>query len=108
VRRRVLLAAAGGTVAAAPLMLRAQAGAPRRVGILTPALQQQRAAQLIEGLGELGWQQGRNLAIELRVGEEGPLLDMQAAELVQQHVDVIVALLTPAVLAARRATEVIE
>ena len=42
--------------------------------------------------------------MEERVGDSPQLLDRYAAELVQLRLDVIVALLTPAVLAARRAS----
>jgi putative tryptophan/tyrosine transport system substrate-binding protein len=103
VRRRCALAAA----CALPVALRAAPSghAPvARIGMLVPTLHQARAAALIEKLDALGWQPGRNLHVELRVSDAPPLLDAHAAELVRLNVDAIVAMLTPAVLAAHRAT----
>jgi putative tryptophan/tyrosine transport system substrate-binding protein len=102
--RRVLCAAACALPAlgaAAP----ARAGKVMRIGMLVPTLQQSRAAALLKGLELLGWQVDRNLHVESRVGDAPPLLEAQAVELVRLGVDVIVALLTPAVLAAHRITK---
>lgn len=61
-----------------------------------------------QGLGELGWVEGRNVVIEHRhsagMSERFPAL---AAELVRLQVDLIVASATPATLAAKRATTTI-
>jgi len=61
-----------------------------------------------QGLGELGWVEGRNVVIEHRhsagMNERFPAL---AAELVRLQVDLIVASAMPATLAARRATTTI-
>jgi putative tryptophan/tyrosine transport system substrate-binding protein len=60
------------------------------------------------GLRELGYVEGRNLAIEFRWAEgNNDRLPALAAELVQSRVDVIVTQGTPATLAARRATTTI-
>jgi putative tryptophan/tyrosine transport system substrate-binding protein len=61
--------------------------------------------ELREGLRELGYLEGKNVAFEFR-SAEGQLdrLPGLAAELVQLHVDVIVTLYVPPSLAAKRAT----
>jgi putative tryptophan/tyrosine transport system substrate-binding protein len=58
-----------------------------------------------EGLRDLGYVEGRNVRIEVR-SAEGKIerLPELAAELVRQKVDIIVAWMTPVVLAAKRAT----
>lgn len=99
-RRRRLL----GAAAAAPLAVGARAQRVARIGILVPTQQQGRAAQFVGDLGRLGWQAGRNLQVEVRASDAPPLLDAHAAQLVHLPVDVIVAMLTPAALAAQRAT----
>jgi putative ABC transport system substrate-binding protein len=73
--------------------------------MLVPTPQQARAAALIASLEPLGWQVGRNLQVETRVSDAPPLIDVHAAELARLGVDAIVALQTPAVLAAYRATQ---
>jgi putative ABC transport system substrate-binding protein len=105
VRRRAICAAA----CALPVGLRA-AAPPRddkvvRIGMLVPTPQQARAAALVKSLEPLGWEMGRNLRVESRVSDAPPLLDAHAAELARLGVDMIVALQTPAVLAAHRATQ---
>jgi putative ABC transport system substrate-binding protein len=58
-----------------------------------------------QGLRDLGWVEGQNIAIELRVaeGKYERLRDL-AAELVKLQADVIFASSTPAALAAKQAT----
>jgi putative ABC transport system substrate-binding protein len=59
-------------------------------------------------LRELGWHEGRNIAIEDRYAEDhGERLPTLAAELVRLHVDVIVAFSTSATRAAKQATSTI-
>lgn len=61
-----------------------------------------------ERLRELGYVEGRNLAIEQRYGEGRPeLLAQRADELVRLNVDVILATTTTATAAAARATKTI-
>ena len=102
-QRRMLItfaAAAAGCGAAW-----AQRQGMARVGILTPNLPQPRVAGVIQALGELGYQQGRNLVIELRSADDAPQrLESLAAELARLPVDVIVTVQSPAAHAARRAT----
>lgn len=63
---------------------------------------------LRQGLGELGWSEGRNLAFEIRLAE-GNLdrLPQLADDLVRANVDVIVTGASRGALAARNATSTI-
>jgi putative ABC transport system substrate-binding protein len=93
---------------AAPLPAGAQpAGTMRHVGYLSPGLGYPFEA-FREGLIELGYVEGRNIAIERRSAEGQPerLQDL-AADLVQLRVDVIVTATTAATQAAQRATTTI-
>jgi len=61
-----------------------------------------------EGLGDLGWIDGQNIAVEVRAAEgKYDRLPELAAELVRLKVDVIFASSTPAALAAKQATTMI-
>lgn len=74
-----------------------------RIGILAPSLDDN--LELVNGLAELGYVEGQNIAIEYRTaGEMVDQLLTPAAELVSSKVDLIVAIGTPAVTAARRTT----
>jgi putative ABC transport system substrate-binding protein len=63
---------------------------------------------LVQRLRELGWIEGRNVAIDYRwvEGREERLAEV-AAELVQLKVDVIITSGTPGVMALKQATSVI-
>jgi putative tryptophan/tyrosine transport system substrate-binding protein len=62
----------------------------------------------LDGLRERGWVEGKNIVIEYRwaEGRSDRLADL-AAELVGRKIDVIVALSTPAAVAAKNATQTI-
>jgi ABC-type uncharacterized transport system substrate-binding protein len=61
-----------------------------------------------QGLRDLGWVEGRNVALEVRFAEgKTDRLPALAAELVRLKVDVIATSSTPAALAAKRATTTI-
>jgi len=98
--------------AALPLAAHAQQTAKvPRVGWLSPgsrASDEKFLASFHEGLRELGWVVGQNIAIEPRWAEgRFERLPDLAAELVQLKVDVIVANVTQASLAAKHATSTI-
>ena len=110
-KRREFITLVGGTVAAWPLAARAQqAGKQPTIGFLSaaPSIESQRIAAFVQRLRELGWIDGRNLAIEYRWAEgRNERYTEIAAELVRLKVDVIVTVATPATLAAKQATTVI-
>jgi putative tryptophan/tyrosine transport system substrate-binding protein len=97
------------SVLVAPLMADTQPSTKmHRIGILWSGSRPGSGAlfeTFLEGLRDLGYVEGQNLAFEHRYGEWSPeRLGDLAAELVQLNVDVILALGTPPALAAQRAT----
>ena len=111
-RRREFITLFGGAAVAWPLTARAQqARKVPTVGFLgqsTPLGESERAAAFAQRLRELGWVEGRTIAIEYRwaAGRNERLAEI-AAEFVQLKMDVIVAGGTPPVLAAMQATSII-
>ena len=94
-RRRAFVQFAGMALIAWPLAAAAQQP-PRltRIGFLafgTPAALANRVAALREGLGDLGYFEGRNLVIEFRWANTVEQLKEAAADLVAIKVDVIFA-----------------
>jgi putative ABC transport system substrate-binding protein len=83
-----------------------QASRLPRIGILHPTVPGDRRIESFRGgLRDLGYVEGRNIALELRVGEgRTERLPALAAGLVRLKVDVIVAASTPAIRAARQAS----
>src|SRR5262249_21831087 len=78
------------------------------LGATTPLVESQRLAAFVQRLRELGWMEGRNVAIEVRWAEgRSERFAEIAAELVRLKVDVILTHNTPPVLAAKEATSVI-
>ena len=108
--RRELLAALGGAAAAWPLVARAQQPKLPTIGLLgaaTPATWGLFVAAFVRRLLELGWIEGRTIAIEYRWAEgRGERFAEIAAEFVRLNVDVIVTV-GGAVLAAKQATSLI-
>jgi putative ABC transport system substrate-binding protein len=106
-RRREFIFALGGAVAW-PLAARAQQIKVARIGALYIGLADAESfkKELREGLRELGYIEGQNIAFEFR-SAEGRLdrLPGLAAELVRLKVDLIVALYVPCALAAKQATQ---
>ena len=110
-RRRFLLTSLAG-VLAAPLAGRAQqAGKVYRIGYLDQGSAARNRAYVEafrHGLGDLGWREGGNIALELRSADgQTDQLPKLATELVGSEVDLIVTWTTPAALAAKRATTTI-
>jgi putative ABC transport system substrate-binding protein len=109
--RRELITLLGGA-AAWPLAARAQQSAKLpTVGFLgqsTPLGEGERAVAFAQRLRELGWIEGRTVAIEYRWAEgQSERLAEIAAEFVRLKVDIIVTGGTLAVVAAKQATSVI-
>jgi putative ABC transport system substrate-binding protein len=109
-RRREFITLVGGAAATWPFAARAQQPA-KTIGFLganSPALQSQWTAAFVQRLRELGWIEGRTIAIEYRWAEgrfdRSPAL---VAELVQRKVDVIVTHATANVVAAMQVTSLI-
>src|SRR5437763_10295348 len=105
-KRREFITLLGGA-AAWPLAARAQQSKVARIGALYIGLADAQSFknEFREGLRELGYVEGQNIAFEFR-SAEGKLdrLPELASELVRLKVDVIVALYVPCALAAKQAT----
>src|SRR5438105_14110582 len=105
-RRREFIALITGA-AAWPFATRAQQSKVARIGVLFIGLADAQSfkKEFQEGMRELGYVEGQNIAYEFR-SAEGKLdrLPELAAELVRLKVDVIVALYVPCALAAKQAT----
>jgi putative tryptophan/tyrosine transport system substrate-binding protein len=110
-KRRDFITLVGGVATVWPLAARAQQPAMRVIGFLgasAPSTESQRVAAFVQRLRELGWIDGRNLAIEYRWAEgRNEHYAEIAAEFIRLKVDVIVTEGTPPTLAAKQATAVI-
>jgi ABC-type uncharacterized transport system substrate-binding protein len=105
-RRWEFIIIVGGTAAFWPLAARAQK--PFKIGLLDTGLGEYFSVPFMRKLGELGYVEGRNVVIERKsAGGNAALLTDLAADLVRQHVDVIVTAGTPAGFAAKKATSTI-
>ena len=110
-KRRAFITLLGGA-AAWPLAARAQqSGKLPTMGIIgsgTPATQSHWYAAFVQRLRELGWIDGRTVAIEYRWAEGRDERAAEiAAEFVQRKVDVIVTSGTAVIVAVKQATEAI-
>ena len=111
-RRREFIGFLGGSLAGWPLAARAQQSAMPVIGYLgaeTPAAFASRLRAFRQGLSEIGFIEGRNVAIEFRWAEgQHNKLPALATELAGRSVNVIVAPGgAPAALAAKSATTTI-
>jgi putative tryptophan/tyrosine transport system substrate-binding protein len=110
-RRDFVILLGGGAAAAWPFAARAQQSAMPVVGFLvagTPLSHGQWVAAFVQRLRELGWIEGRTIAIEYRWGEgRNERFAEIAAEFVRRKVHVIVTSATAAVVVAKQATSVI-
>jgi putative ABC transport system substrate-binding protein len=111
-KRRAFIALLGGA-AVSPLLLApaARAQQQKRIGFLgatTPATARQWTAAFEQRIRELGWIEGRNVAIDYRwVDGRSDRSPAILAEFVRSNVDVIVTWATANVVAAKKATPVI-
>jgi putative ABC transport system substrate-binding protein len=83
---------------------------PRKIGVLVPTRSQgpNNMDVFFQGMRELGYEQGRNLVVEVRFGDgEDHSLPALAADLVKQDVEVIVAAGPAATRAAKAATSTV-
>jgi hypothetical protein len=110
-RRREALTLLGGAAVSWPLAARAQSAKLPTIGFLgpsTPLAMSQWVAAFAQRLRELGWTEGRTVAVEYRWAEgRNERLAEIAAEFVRLKVDVFVTYATPPVIAAKQATGVI-
>jgi putative tryptophan/tyrosine transport system substrate-binding protein len=107
-QRREFIGLVGGA-AAWPLIARAQQPVPM-VGLLnsTPSSEQPRVDAFIKRFGELGWNNGRTVAIEFRWSEgRAERVAEIAAEFVRLKVNVIVTAGAGPVSAVRQVTQLI-
>jgi putative tryptophan/tyrosine transport system substrate-binding protein len=111
-RRRDFIVGLGA--AAWPLAARAQQGdRVRRIGVLIPGdendpVMKARVSALTQGLADLGWNDGRNVRVDLRwYGSDANRIRTLARELVGLQPDVIASSSTPATVALQRETRTV-
>lgn len=105
-KRRTFIAGATGALAW-PLVARAQPRGPT-IGVLVQGVPAPATfiAAIRDGLREAGYVEGRTIRLEIRSAEgQADRLAEKARELVGLNVDLIVAFQTPAVVAAKAATD---
>jgi ABC-type uncharacterized transport system substrate-binding protein len=111
VRRREFIMLLGGAAAAWPLAARAQQSAMPVIGFVSPVLRDMFAAAFhpfLQGLSEIGYVEGRNVAIDYRTTEgRNELLPAMMADLLRRQVTMITAVGNPQVVAAKAATTTI-
>ena len=109
-KRREFITLIGGAAVALPLPVRAQASGMPVIGYLHFAKPEYtpNAAEFLQGLGERGFVEGKNVALEYRWAEgQYDRLPAMAAELVARKVDLIAAFGPPPARAAKNATSTI-
>jgi len=111
--RRAFIGAAAASLVSMPLAIEAQqSGKVPRLGYLAAPARSTRTQTLLnsflQGLRELGWVEGKDVAIEYRWADgRADRLRELAAELVRLQVDVIFATSTAVAVAAKNATSTI-
>jgi putative ABC transport system substrate-binding protein len=114
VRRRSFITLLGGAAAATwPMAARAQQPERmRRVGVLLPAVSDDREFQarlgaFLRGLQQLGWIDGRNVRMDMRWSADDGELRRHSEELVALGQDVLMAFTSAAVPPLRRVTRTV-
>jgi putative ABC transport system substrate-binding protein len=99
-RRRFLILSAG--LSFAPRLVRAQSASKvYRIAYLSAGDRGRFSAAFLEGLHDLGWEEGRNFVIDGRWAEgEHEKLPEMARDLVRREPDIVVSITTPATRAA--------
>jgi putative ABC transport system substrate-binding protein len=101
-RREFLMLLGGVTSSLSPIAARAvPAPGKWRIGMLVPGVRQK---FILEGLRDLGYTEGQNLAVERRFDDKTDRLTAFSTELAAVSPDIIVAVGTQAAQAAQRAT----
>ena len=107
-RRREFIILLGGAAAGWSLEARAQQKKTHRIGILSQDLQPGLLETFRDELKKKGYVEGSDISIELRnAAGHNDRLPALADELLKLKVDVIVAVNTPAVQAAKKATSTV-
>src|SRR5262249_39467677 len=111
-RRRDFIKMIAGAALAGPRVARAQQPAMPVIGFLSsasPDIYSERLRTFREGLKQVGYMEGQNVAVEYRWAEgQNDQLPRLAVQLVERHVNVLVAAGgTPSALAAKAATTTI-
>jgi ABC-type uncharacterized transport system substrate-binding protein len=110
-RRREFITLLGGAASAWPLGARAQQPAQpvRRIGMLSGFAEDRLVeSELLRTLSQLGWDNGRNVQIDLRWGAGNiDRIKMMAKELVASQREIIITVGTPATVAVQRETRTI-
>jgi len=112
-RRRDFITLVGGVAASLPRAVRAQQPERiQRIGVLMGFAESDagtniRIEGLRQGLGALGWLEGRNVSIDYRFAPAGAGAQALAKELVSLQPDVIVSHTSPPTAALQRETRTI-
>jgi len=110
-RRRDFITLLAGTAEAWPLAAQAQRPAQlvRRIGMLSGFAEDRLVeSELLRTLSQLGWDNGRNVQIDLRWGAGNiDRIKMMAKELVASQPEIIITVGTPATVAVQRETRTV-
>jgi putative ABC transport system substrate-binding protein len=113
-KRREFITLLGGAAAAWPLVARAQQpGGMRRIGVLvngtgTEARLQSYLAAFVQGLHQLGWNEGQNVRIDVRWNNgDADLARTYAEQLIGLMPDVILAISTTNLMVIQQATNTV-